>query len=84
MGVGPQDQVTPFSIVDIALTGKRLVGCVYGGSSVHRDIPRYVAMAERGELDFAALLGRTIALDAAPAVMMGTTSGFGRTVVVNR
>ena len=44
------------------LTGKRLIGCVYGGSSVFRDIPRYVALAEAGQLDLGILLGQRVRL----------------------
>jgi S-(hydroxymethyl)glutathione dehydrogenase/alcohol dehydrogenase len=68
-------------LVEIPLSGKRLVGCAYGGSSVFRDVPRYVALAESGRLDLGILLGRRVRLDDVPAVL-GAPLGAGRTVIV--
>ena len=82
VGVGPPDVMMPISIVDPVLAGKRLTGCVYGGTSVHRDVPRYVAMAERGQLDFEALVGRRITLAETPAALT-SNHGPGRTIIVN-
>ena len=45
-------------LVHVPLTGKRIIGCVYGGVSVFRDMPAYVALAEAGRLDLDILLGR--------------------------
>jgi S-(hydroxymethyl)glutathione dehydrogenase/alcohol dehydrogenase len=83
VGVAPRDQHNPIPLVDVVLSGRRVTGCVYGGSSVYRDIPRYVAMAEAGRLDFAALLGRTITLAEAPEALQGRHPGPGRTIIVN-
>lgn len=82
VGVGPRTARNPIPLVDAVLAGRRVSGCVYGSSSVHRDIPRYVAMAEDGRLDFAAMLGRTIALADAPAVLRNGPTTAGRTVIV--
>ena len=82
VGVGPRDIMMPVPLVDVVLSGKKLLGCVYGGTSVYRDIPRYVAMAERGLLDFEALVGRRITLADTPAALV-SNHGPGRTVIVN-
>ena len=62
-------------------SGKRLIGCVYGGSSVFHDIPRYVALAESGAMDLGALLGRRVALVDVPDILAGHL-GAGRTVII--
>ena len=68
-------------LVQIPLTGKRLIGCVYGGSSVFRDIPRYVALAEAGQLDLGILLGQRVRLAEVRGLLSGPL-GAGRTVIV--
>jgi S-(hydroxymethyl)glutathione dehydrogenase / alcohol dehydrogenase len=83
VGVTPPSERFPISIVDVVLSGRRLSGCVYGGASPRRDIPRYVALAEAGHLDFSTMIGRTITLDEVPAALATPGHGAGRTVVVN-
>lgn len=83
VGVAPRDVQFPIPIVDVVLSGRRVTGCVYGGSSVHRDIPRYAAMAEAGALDLQMLIGRTIPLAEAPAALLEPPTAPGRTVIVN-
>ena len=39
IGVPGPDVAVNVPVAQIPLTGKRLIGCVYGGSSVFRDIP---------------------------------------------
>jgi Zn-dependent alcohol dehydrogenase len=68
-------------LAQIPLTGKRLIGCVYGGSSTFRDVPHYVAMAEAGTLDLGILLGQRVGLAEVPA-LLGGPLGAGRTVIV--
>jgi S-(hydroxymethyl)glutathione dehydrogenase/alcohol dehydrogenase len=81
VGVAPPSQTSTVPLVELAYHAKRIVGCVYGSSSVQRDIPRFVAMAERGQLDFSALLGRLIAFDHAPTVLRGLDPHPGRSVI---
>jgi Zn-dependent alcohol dehydrogenase len=71
----------PVPLVDIPLTGKRVIGCVYGGSSVFRDVPRWVALTESGRFDLSVLLGRRIGLHEVPG-LLGGPLGPGRTVIV--
>lgn len=86
IGVGGPGAVPTFPISEIPLSGRRITGCVYGGSSVRRDVPILLDLAHQGRLDLAALLGRCITLAEAPAVILGEqpNRGPGRTVIVNR
>ena len=47
------------------MSGKHLIGCVYGGTPVFCDMPAYVALT--GKLDLAVLLGDRISLAEVPA-----------------
>ena len=40
IGIPGKDVPVPVPLAQIPLTGKRIIGCVYGGSSVFRDVPR--------------------------------------------
>lgn len=82
VGVGHSAEPNPIPLLDVVLSGRRVTGCVYGQSSVHRDIPRYVALAESGGLDLAALIGRRVALEEIPQ-LLDAPAGHGRTVVVS-
>ncbi len=84
IGVGPEDAPTPIPIAQIVLTGRRISGCTYGSSSVRRDIPRFVALAESGRLDLAALIGRTIGLEDVPDVLPGGGANAGADVPAGR
>jgi S-(hydroxymethyl)glutathione dehydrogenase / alcohol dehydrogenase len=53
----------PWPPVDQILTGKRVLGCLYGSSDVRRDFPRLLELAESGKLDLASMVSRTITLD---------------------
>jgi S-(hydroxymethyl)glutathione dehydrogenase/alcohol dehydrogenase len=51
VGLGDQRAVNyPFSMVDLTLSQKRIQGCMYGGVSVGRDIPRLLHMYQQGQL----------------------------------
>ncbi len=82
VGVGPRSAHVPVPLVEFALTGKRLVGCVYGDSSVGRDIGRYVALAEAGQLNLELLLGRRVTMDQVPAALQNPGNVPGRVVMV--
>ncbi len=81
IGVPGPDVKVGVPLVQIPLSGKRLIGCVYGGSSIFRDVPHWVALTEAGRFDLAILLGRRITLDDVPTALGGPL-GPGRTVIV--
>ncbi len=57
VGVPPLDDpfTYPFPAL-LAASGKRLVGCLLGSCNSLRDIPRFIALAQAGHLDLAALI----------------------------
>ena len=65
----------PLPANDIHATAKRVVGTLYGGAQVRRDIPRLVAMAEGGRLDLAGLVTRRVPLDEADAALDAIEGG---------
>jgi S-(hydroxymethyl)glutathione dehydrogenase / alcohol dehydrogenase len=83
IGVPPAHVMLSLSLADVARSGKRISGCIYGGSSVHHDVPMYVDMAHAGRLHLERLVGRTIQLADVPEVVLRGGHGPGRTVVVN-
>ena len=44
-------------------SGKRLAGSAVGGSQILRDFPRYIRLAESGQLDLGSMVSRRIGLD---------------------
>jgi len=82
IGVPGPDMPVNVPLAQIPLTAKTVIGCVYGGSSVFRDVPHYVALAEAGHLDLAILLGQRVTLTEVPA-LLARPLGAGRTVIVN-
>jgi S-(hydroxymethyl)glutathione dehydrogenase/alcohol dehydrogenase len=63
VGIPSPETRIPWPPVDQILTGKRLLGCLYGSADIRRDFPRFVELAERGKLDLASLVSRRITLD---------------------
>jgi Zn-dependent alcohol dehydrogenase len=64
---------------------KRISGCVYGGAHPHRDIPRLMELAQKGELRLDPLVSREIELGQVQEAMDALALGKGaRHVIVNR
>ncbi len=81
VGIPGPDVRINVPLAQFGTAGKRIIGCQYGGSSVFRDVPNYVAMAEAGRMDLGVLLGRRVALGDVPGIIGGPL-GPGRTVIV--
>lgn len=62
-GFGPKGSVVEFPANEIALRSRRILSVQFGGVSVRRDIPRFVGLIERGDVDVPALLSGTFRLD---------------------
>jgi S-(hydroxymethyl)glutathione dehydrogenase/alcohol dehydrogenase len=63
VGMAKHDATVTFSALSLFYESKRILGCMYGGSQVRRDFPRFVRLAETGRLDLGALVTRHIRLD---------------------
>jgi S-(hydroxymethyl)glutathione dehydrogenase/alcohol dehydrogenase len=57
------DAALSLPAMPLAASGKRIQGSVAGGSQILRDFPRYIRMAETGQLNLGALVSRRITLD---------------------
>jgi S-(hydroxymethyl)glutathione dehydrogenase / alcohol dehydrogenase len=63
VGLQPPDATPPWGMREQLLSGKRVVGSLYGGAQVRRDFPRLVRLVESGLLDLGSLVTRRLALD---------------------
>ncbi|MEV6350832.1 Zn-dependent alcohol dehydrogenase [Actinoplanes sp. NPDC051851] len=57
------DAILPLPAMQVLASGKRIRGSVAGGSQILRDFPRYLRLAETGQLDLASMVSRRITLD---------------------
>lgn len=51
-----------FNAVEFAIGARRIIGCQYGGATIHRDIPRFAALMEAGRVDAAPIASRVYPL----------------------
>lgn len=49
--------------IQAVFSGKRLAGSVVGGSQILRDFPRFIRLAESGQLDLGSMISQRIKLD---------------------
>ncbi|MCW2538778.1 MAG: Alcohol dehydrogenase zinc-binding domain protein [Frankiales bacterium] len=63
VGAQPPGTTPSWGSLEWIMSGKTVIGALYGSSQVHRDLPRYVRMVESGQLDLASMVSRTIKLD---------------------
>ena len=63
------------------LKGKRLTGCVMGGVTLRRDIPKYMEMYRTGQIDIDSLLTNRFTLDQIREALIDSCSGALKDVV---
>lgn len=63
VGAGSQDDLVSIPALSLMADAKRLQGTVYGSTDPARDIPRLLALASSGALDFSLLVSARIGLD---------------------
>ena len=69
--------------IPAVFSGRRLVGSAVGGSQILRDFPRYLRLAESGQLDLGSMVSRRIGLDEVNEGIRLTEQAEGvRTVIV--
>ena len=62
-GMEAPDSTVTLSAIDFAISGKRMLSSQSGGSHIRRDVPRFAAMLERGEIDPLPIVSRLYGLD---------------------
>ena len=63
VGVGRVDEQVSFSPMELFVSEKKLLGCVYGSANVRRDFPRLIELWRTGRLDLEGLISRRLRLD---------------------
>ena len=83
VGMPPRDSKLTLSATQAVFSGKRLVGSAVGGSQILRDFPRFIRLAETGQLRLDAMISSRIALeDINEGIAMLHRSEGIRTVIV--
>jgi S-(hydroxymethyl)glutathione dehydrogenase / alcohol dehydrogenase len=83
VGMPTKDDVITLPALRAVFSGKRLAGSKVGGAQILRDIPRFVRLAESGQLDLGSLVSRHIPLDQVNAGIAALDQAEGvRTVIV--
>jgi Zn-dependent alcohol dehydrogenase len=78
----PRDEtMSDFSFFDVLL-GRKLTGCVMGGVTLRRDIPKYMEMYRNGQIDIGALLTKKFRLDDIQAALDDSERGSLKNIVV--
>jgi S-(hydroxymethyl)glutathione dehydrogenase/alcohol dehydrogenase len=63
VGMPAVDDVLSLPAIQAVFSGKRLAGSVVGGSQILRDFPRFVRLAETGQLDLGSMVSQQISLE---------------------
>ena len=63
VGLQPPDATPPWGMREQLMSGKRVLGSLYGGAQVRRDFPRLVRLVEAGRLDLGSMVTRRLTLD---------------------
>lgn len=63
VGMPAKDAIFSLRALPAIFSGKRVAGSVVGGSQILRDMPRFVRLAETGQLRLAAMVSNRITLD---------------------
>jgi S-(hydroxymethyl)glutathione dehydrogenase / alcohol dehydrogenase len=83
VGMSAVGQTVTLPAASAVFSGKRLVGSPVGGAQILRDFPRFIRLAETGQLDLGSLVSRRIGLDQINDGIEGLTRAEGvRTVII--
>jgi S-(hydroxymethyl)glutathione dehydrogenase / alcohol dehydrogenase len=63
VGMPPKNTTLELPAVSTIFSGKRFAGSVVGGAQILRDFPRFVRLAETGQLDLGSMVSQRIGLD---------------------
>jgi len=78
----PRDEfMSELSFMDVLL-GRKLTGCVMGGVTLRRDIPKYMEMYRTGQINIDALLTNKFRLSDIQAALDDSERGALKNIVV--
>ena len=84
VGVGGAKERFSVSSLVLPLTGKSVIGCMYGSVNTKVDFPLYLDLYRRGRLDLDRMITRTYTLDEAPQAFEDLEKGVNaRGVIVH-
>jgi S-(hydroxymethyl)glutathione dehydrogenase/alcohol dehydrogenase len=63
VGMPPVDGILELPAFRYVFSGKRIAGSVVGDAQIRRDFPRFIGLAESGQLDLGSLVSNRIGLD---------------------
>lgn len=83
VGMPAKDAVLSLPAIGAIFSGKRLAGSVVGGAQILRDFPRFIRLAESGQLRLGAMVSQRIKLDEInDGIRLLTRAEGVRTVIV--
>jgi len=83
MGMPAVGDTLTLPAIQAVFSGKRLAGSVVGGSQILRDFPRFIRLAEAGQLDLGSMISQRIKLDEInDGIALLTRAEGVRTVIV--
>ncbi|MDD6189476.1 MAG: zinc-binding dehydrogenase [Clostridiales bacterium] len=78
----PRDEVCDELTYMDFLLSKRITGCVMGGVTLRRDVPKYMEMYRNGQIDIDSLLTHRFTLDNIKEALIDSTKGALKNVVI--
>lgn len=83
VGVGADDDFASFNARELSISGKRILGCVYGSADPQRDFPRFLDLYRAGRLPIDRLITSRIGLADVNDAFRAMEAGEGaRSVIV--
>lgn len=83
VGAAAPDDEVRFTAMELMMTGRRILGCVYGSADPDRDFPRFLDLYRAGHLPIDRLITRRIGLGDVDDAFAAMEAGEGaRSVVV--
>jgi len=83
VGVGADDDIAGFNARELSISGKRILGCVYGSADPQRDFPRFLDLYRAGRLPIDRLITSRIGLADVNDAFRAMEAGEGaRSVIV--
>jgi S-(hydroxymethyl)glutathione dehydrogenase/alcohol dehydrogenase len=82
VGAGPLTETFPINALIGPLSGKKLLGSLYGDANPHADFPRLLGLYQRGKLDLDAMVTNTYSIDDATQAFVDMEKGINARGVI--